>query len=89
MVEVSPGLKLQPCDVGVFGPLKTAYRDGAESFCRGGFETVGKEHFTALYKTAREKAMTKRNITAAWVASGFIPFPTEYFERCQKILLRD
>ncbi|KAJ8110389.1 hypothetical protein OPT61_g6758 [Boeremia exigua] len=31
-------------------------------------------HFTALYKTAREKAMTKRNITAAWAASGLIPF---------------
>jgi hypothetical protein len=56
--------KLQPCDVGVFGPLKTAYRDEVERFCRGGFETVSKEHFTALYATARNKAMTTRNITA-------------------------
>lgn len=28
--------KLQPCDVGVFGPLKTAYRDRVEELYRGG-----------------------------------------------------
>jgi hypothetical protein len=50
------------------------YRDEVERFCRGGFEIVGKEHFTALYKTARNKAMTPRNITAAWAATGLFPF---------------
>ena len=28
--------KLQPCDVGVFGPLKTAYREQVEQLYRGG-----------------------------------------------------
>jgi hypothetical protein len=37
--------KLQPCDVGVFGPLKTAYRDEVERLCRRGLEAVSKEHF--------------------------------------------
>jgi DDE superfamily endonuclease len=47
--------KIQPCDIGVFGPLKAAYRDEAEQFYRRGANTVGKEHFTALYSAAREK----------------------------------
>jgi hypothetical protein len=66
--------KLQPCDVGVFAPLKAAYRDQVERLYRGGTDTVGKEHFTSLYSPARERAFTKRNITAGWAASGLFPF---------------
>jgi DDE superfamily endonuclease len=66
--------KLQPCDVGVFAPLKAAYRDQAERLYRGGANTVGKEHFISLYSPARERAFTKRNITAAWAAGGLFPF---------------
>ena len=66
--------KLQPCDVGVFAPLKTAYRDQVERLNRGGIDTVGKEDFTSLYDPARTKAFTRRNITAAWSASGLFPF---------------
>ncbi|EMD63976.1 hypothetical protein COCSADRAFT_36576 [Bipolaris sorokiniana ND90Pr] len=69
--------KLQPCDVGVFGPLKTAYRDEVERLCRGGLEAVSKEHFTSVYKPARETAITRRNIIAAWAASGLSPFNPE------------
>jgi hypothetical protein len=50
--------KLQPCDVGPFGPLKTAYRDQVERLNRGGIDTVGKEHFTSLYSPARDRALT-------------------------------
>lgn len=57
--------KLQPCDVRVFAPLKTAYRDQVERLNRGGIDTVGKEDFTSLYDPARTKAFTRRNITAA------------------------
>ncbi len=66
--------KLQPCDVGVFAPLKAAYRDQVERLYRGGANTVDKDHFTSLYSPARERAFTKRNITAAWAASGLFPF---------------
>jgi len=69
--------KLQPCDVGVFAPLKTAYRDEVERLYRGGLDTVSKEHFTSLYKPARERALTMRNITAGWAASGLFPFNPE------------
>jgi len=40
--------KLQPCDIGVFGPPKAAYRDQVERLYRGGANTVSKEHFTSL-----------------------------------------
>ncbi|KAF2790796.1 DDE-domain-containing protein, partial [Melanomma pulvis-pyrius CBS 109.77] len=66
--------KLQPCDVAVFGPLKAAYRDEVERMERGGVGTIGKQHFTYLYSPARERALTKRNIIAAWRGSGLFPF---------------
>jgi hypothetical protein len=66
--------KLQPCDVAVFASLKAAYRDQVERLYRGGADTVGKEHFTSLYSPARVKAVTKRNITSAWAATGLFPF---------------
>jgi hypothetical protein len=65
--------KLQPCDVGVFAPLKTAYRNEVERLNRGGIDQIGKEHFTSLYKPARDKAFTKRNILAGWATTGLFP----------------
>lgn len=56
--------KLQPCDVAVFAPLKTAYRDQVERLYRGGMTAINKEHFTALYYPARERVMTMKNILA-------------------------
>ncbi len=69
--------KLQPLDVAVFGPLKTAYRDQAERLERAGTNTIGKEHFTALYSPARERAITKKNIIAGWAKSGLFPLNPE------------
>jgi hypothetical protein len=66
--------KLQPCDVSVFAPLKTAYRDQVERLNRGGVDTIDKEHFTYLYKPARDRAITKRNILAGCAAAGLFPF---------------
>ncbi|KAM0703962.1 hypothetical protein Q7P35_008968 [Cladosporium inversicolor] len=65
--------KLQPCDVAVFAPLKTAYRDAVERLERGGVNTIGKQHFTSLYSRAREAAFTRRNILAGWSKGGLIP----------------
>jgi hypothetical protein len=69
--------KLQPCNVAVFGPLKTAYREQVERLERGGVNTIGKQHFTSLYKPARERAFTPKNIRAGFAASGLIPFNPE------------
>jgi DDE superfamily endonuclease len=79
--------KLQPCDIGVFGPLKVAYRDQVERLYRGGANTVGKEHFTSLYSSAREKALTSRNIKSGWIKAGLFPFnPDRVLRDIQKPL---
>jgi hypothetical protein len=66
--------KTQPCDVGVFSPLKTAYREQVDMLYRGGAETVNKAHFTMLYSRARDAAMTSRNIRSGWSKAGLSPF---------------
>ena len=66
--------KLQPCDVALFAPLKAAYRDQVDRLEQGGVNTIGKEHFTALYSPARKAAFTSKNIKAGFAASGLIPF---------------
>ena len=69
--------KLQPCDIGVFGLLKAAYRQQVEQLYRGGANTIGKQHFTLLYSRAREVAFTQRNIRSAWSKAGLFPFHPE------------
>lgn len=69
--------KLQPCDVAVFGPLKTAYREQVERLFRGGAGTIGKQHFTLLYSRAREIAVTQRNVRSGWSKAGLFPFNPE------------
>ena len=44
--------KLQPCDVGPFGPLKTYYRKEVERLYHGESQYIGKPHFTRLYDCA-------------------------------------
>ncbi|KAM0714640.1 hypothetical protein Q7P37_009938 [Cladosporium fusiforme] len=65
--------KLQPCDVSVFGPLKTAYREQVEHLQRRGANTVNKEHFVQLYDNARKAALTDRNIRSGWLKAGLFP----------------
>ena len=66
--------KLQPCDVGCFAPLKTAYREQVEQLLRGGSNTIGKQHFTLLYDRARKAGLTSRNVRSGWSKAGLWPF---------------
>ena len=78
--------KLQPCDIGVFSPLKTAYRDQVDQLYRNGADTVNKAHFTLLYSRAREIAMTSRNIRSGWSKAGLYPFnPARVLDTMQDI----
>jgi hypothetical protein len=56
--------KLQPCDLTAFTPLKTSYCDEVERLNRGGVDNIRKQHFTYLYKPARDRALTRQNILA-------------------------
>jgi len=69
--------KLQPCDVGVFGPLKMAYREQVEQLYRGGANTITKAHFPLLYARARHTAFTVRNVKSSWSKTGLVPFNPE------------
>jgi hypothetical protein len=69
--------KLQPCDVAPLASLKAAYRDQVDRLERGGVNTIGNEHFTALYSPARKVAFTLRNIKAGFAASGLFPFNSD------------
>ena len=53
-----------PCDVGPFGPLKTAYCEQAERLFCGGANMISKQHFILLYDRARTVAFTTRNINS-------------------------
>jgi hypothetical protein len=66
--------KLQPCEVSIFGPLKTAYRNLVEDMGNKGVKSVGKQHFTLLYDQARRAALTPSNIKSAWAKVGLYPF---------------
>jgi len=56
--------KLQPSNMGMFGPLPTAYPEQVERLYRGGANTIGKQHFTLLSCRAQRVAFTQRNIRA-------------------------
>src|SRR6266480_3102467 len=60
--------KLQPCDIGVFGPLKAAYREEVERLYRGGAGTVGKQHFTSIYSPARERVRIASAQNHVWLS---------------------
>lgn len=76
----------QPYDVGVFSPLKTAYREQVDFLYRGGAETVNKAHFTLLYSRARDVALTPRNIRSAWSKTGLFPFnPRRVLDAMQEV----
>jgi hypothetical protein len=66
--------KLQPCDVSVFSPLKTAYREQVEHLERRGANAVNREHFVLLHRRAREVALTARDIRSGWSKAGLFPF---------------
>jgi hypothetical protein len=66
--------ELQTCNIAALGPLKIAYREQVERLEQGGVNTIDKQHFTALYKPARERAFTPKNIKVGFAASGLFPF---------------
>ena len=63
--------KLQPLDIGCFGPLQHYYGIQVNDFCRYSHAGVNKEYFMKLYPAARVQAFTHCN---AWKATGLLPY---------------
>ncbi|KAJ3510357.1 hypothetical protein NLJ89_g4727 [Agrocybe chaxingu] len=65
--------ELQPCDVGVFGPLATAWRAEVTALSLESIP-IRKKNFIKHYSKAREKAFTSETIRNAWQKTGLVPF---------------
>jgi hypothetical protein len=63
----------QPLDVGIFSPLKRAYRQGIDTNMRLGINHIDKQEFLQIYPLARASAFTASNIHGAFRGAGLIP----------------
>ena len=65
---------LQPLDVGVFGPLKSAMSKCLDRLIRTGISRLQKVEWVEKYMEARPLAFTKSNIEGAWRGAGLFPY---------------
>lgn len=64
---------LQPCDVGVFGPLSTHYKKEVSAVSRQHVR-ITKQNVVAIYSRARQKAFSEETIWTAFRKCGIRPF---------------
>jgi hypothetical protein len=81
--------KLQPLDVGVFGPLKKAWRAILSKYKAEHPKEAGinKSHFPALLKNLLDEAQPGRHLPAAFMKCGLVPVDAE--KAVQRIPSRD
>jgi hypothetical protein len=75
---------LQPCDVGAFGPLESAWRSEVTAMSRAS-QPIFKNNLLAAYARARLRAMTNPVVRSAWLKTGIWPtditrIPTAAYE---------
>jgi len=70
--------KLQPLDVGCFGPLKRAYGKEIEGLMRAHITYIAKEDFLPAFYKAYNATITLSNIQAGFRATGLVPYDPEY-----------
>ena len=68
--------RLQPLDVGLFGPLAHHYTISLDKFIRDteGFSKVTKRTFYTLFRAAWLASFTELNIKSAWEKPSLVPF---------------
>ena len=68
--------RLQPLDVGLFGPLSTKYTNELNMlmFNSLGLVNMSKRVFWKLFWSAWQQAFTLNNVESAWKTTGFFPF---------------
>lgn len=64
---------LQPMDIGVFHPLKAAWRNGVHEWKLEHGHKLKKEHFAGLLNDVIKKGITKTTLENAFKASGLCP----------------
>lgn len=71
--------KLQPLDVGIFGPLQRAWKKNCEEFTADRGRGITKPEFIKEYIKVRDQTFTPELITAAWRKTGLYPFNPDVF----------
>ena len=67
--------RLQPLDVGCFGPLAQHYHSVLEEHSTyGGMSSLDNDVFIDLYIMARKRAVRASNVESAWAKTGLQPF---------------
>ena len=69
--------RLQPLDVGCFGPLKTAYSHQIERLMKLHFTHISKVEFFHAFHAAFLASITKSNILGEFRGSGLVPLDPE------------
>ena len=64
---------LQPLDVGIFGPLKTALAYRQTQLFRSGVRRIEKAEWVEDFIAARENAINEKNVLSGWRGSGLFP----------------
>src|SRR5579859_6730334 len=73
---------IQPLDVGIFGPLKTALSHQQARLFKSGVRRIEKAEWLEHVILARDEAITEKNILAAWRGAGLFP------ENMHRILIK-
>jgi DDE superfamily endonuclease/Tc5 transposase DNA-binding domain len=68
---------MQPLDVGVFGPLKTAVSSKLVELISTGVSRLQKIEWVEAYISAREKAFSIKNIQSGWRGAGLWPIDAD------------
>jgi DDE superfamily endonuclease len=71
--------KLQPLDVGVFGPFQRAWADRCDDIVEDTGKEMPREHFVKHYMEVRQKTFRKSTIISAFRKSGCWPVNPEVF----------
>jgi hypothetical protein len=84
--------RLQPLDVGIFGPLASAYCDLVNRTTSGslGLVNIRKALFYSLFKPAFKRALSESNILLAFKKSGIYPtVPSEVTVKIERPITPD
>jgi hypothetical protein len=69
----------QPLDVGILGPLQTAFAKGVDEFVADHGRGINKKEFIEIYLKARTEAIVPLLITSAFKHCGICPLNPEIF----------
>lgn len=74
---------LQPCDVGIFRPLKVNWRKSVQRFKQRTSKTLNKRNFAPLFKEAFD-SVKEETVKNAFNACGLFPFNADSidYEKC-------